>query len=236
LRQFQKEEYQILVQGAEQGQWIVKKISPDRLEAEVDFEWYGSSVQEKNAVRNQQLMSAFQLAIQSANLPGMQGKIDYPALYKRIMEEAFELDHLEDFMIDVRSNLTVDPLAENMALLQEMDILTHTGDNDAEHLKVHQDALDEGKTNDQKLNILRHLERHKQQAQAKEKLKELQAQQQALGTAMGNAPSSSGQPGQGQPGGGPSQGPIAGNVNQQPENPSMANIARGVRGAEGNIH
>lgn len=235
LRQYQTEQMQILSQGPEKGSWITKSVDIERLEGEVDFEWFGSSIMEKNAVRSQQLMSCFQLATQSAMLPGMQGKVDFPGLFMRIMKESFDLDRLEDFMIDVRTSLTVDPETENIALLEDMEVPIHNGDDDAEHMKIHDEAFDKAKNQQQKLNVLKHNEKHRMQKQAKDQLAQLQAKQQALSSVMGNQ----GQQGQGGPpnqGGGPSQGPVQGNVNQMPENPSEANLTRGIRGAEGNLH
>jgi hypothetical protein len=79
LQQFQKGEDQIRVQGPEFGSWIMDSVKPEDLVGEVDFIWQGSTVAEKTAVRNQQLMSFFQLAVQaSSTLPQMQGKIDIP--------------------------------------------------------------------------------------------------------------------------------------------------------------
>lgn len=243
LKQYQNKPYQIKVQGPEQGQWIMKDVNPEDLEGEVDFEWRGSSVEEENAVRTQQLMGFFQMCVQSANLPGVQGKVDFPNFIMKIAKETFKLDHLEDFLIDVRDSLTVDPETENVALLDEMDIKTHNKDDDAQHMKIHSDAYGEAKTEEQKLAILKHNERHRVQKAAKDKMAQLQAQQQQLQGSMegmggqGQPPqagqSAGGQP-QGQPGQGP-QGPFQGNLSQMPQNPSSANLTRGIRGAEGNL-
>ncbi len=230
LQQFQKDTDQIRIQGPENGQWIMDNVSPEDLEGEVDFVWQGAQVAEKTAVYTQQLMSFFQMAVQmSTSIPELKGKVDLPKLFERVAKDGFKLDRIEDFMVDIRDNQTVDQDVENIAIAQLQDVPTHSGDDDQEHLTKIDAYLEKNKklTLDQKLAFLKHGEKHKVQQAGKDAEKQNQARLAALQMAMQQQGPQQGQ------GGPPQQGqPQAGRPFQIGQGTSQSALATGVRGVQ----
>jgi hypothetical protein len=226
LCQYQTSSDQIRVQGPDVGSWRREVIRPEDLVGSVDFVWYGQQAAEKTAIRTQQLMNFYQLAVQaSGTVPGMQGKIDLPKLFERVAKDAFDLNRIEDFMVDLRSAYTIDSEVENIALLDEQEVLTHMADNDDEHIDSHNGSMDQAKTTAQKLSILRHVERHNLQKAAKQKLQEQQGQIEALKMSMAQdqgAKEARGMPTPGRP-------------DQIPSGTSEAGMTQGLRGVEAGV-
>lgn len=186
LRQFQTDEYQIVTQGPERGQWILKPIRPAILQKDVVFFWKGSSAAIKSSVRNQQLLNSFNLATQMEAL--LPGKIDLPKLYREVMYEAFSLKDLDIFKED-QEKRTVAPEIENLALSEGEEVEVHLGDNDDFHMRSHDEAMGalegDDKTGAAILAYLRHNEMHKIQKQAKDALRAQQAQLMAQNAVNG---------------------------------------------------
>lgn len=230
LAQFQTEDWQIQIQGPDQGSWIMKNMKPENLEGDVDFIWHGASILEKNAVTTQQLMGLFNMATQAVRgIPELQSKIDLPKLFERVVTEGFNLDRMDEIMIDQRKSKTVDPEVENIALLEEQEVAVHEGDDDKTHMAVHDEALKKAKGVRQKLAVLRHQERHQVSAQAKARLVQATAQADALRASMAQ-----GAPGGTGPGGPPPGAPMPprGNQAQMPQSTSIGDIAQGMRGVQ----
>lgn len=223
LRQFQKQEYQISVQGPEKGQWITKSINPDVLHRDCQFVWRGSSIEEKSNIRSQQLMNGFNLALQVAGL--MPEAINLPKLYKVVMEEAFNLKDLQVFPEDEKK-FTIDPKTENMALDSGQDVKVNLGDvsmiHDPIHLEGFNKAMEEG-DQEKAMRYAKHIESHKQMEQAKQTLQAQQAKLSAIQMAMGQ------EEGGGSEGGGGSGS--EGNPLQQSNPSSEGDLMKGMRGS-----
>ena len=223
LKQFQDEEYQIVTQGAEKGSWITKQINPLTLHKDCIFTWRGSEVAQKTAVRSQQLLSAFNMAMQSEQV--MPGKIDLPALYKEVMYQAFDLKDLNVFIDDAEKK-TVDPEIENMSLKNGEECKVNKGDNTQEHKASHSKAFEECEDTLGKLTILKHNEMHDLVQKAKDLIQQQQAQIQSKqmmlqqGGEGGQAPNQFAKPGN----------PLQAST---PTNPSQ--IMQGMRGVEPNV-
>ena len=236
LQQFMEQDYQIKIQGPDMGAWITMNIAPEDLAGDVDWIWKGVSQQEVTAVRSQQLMSFFQLALQTAQL--MPGEIDIPALVKRMAKEAFELDDMDVLFKSLRQKKTVDPELENIALKEGQDVDINPGDQDELHIKVHMQLLDDKKLSaDDKLRIAGHMSDHAKQKQAKDELLQNQARLQAMQSAMnsgaqgGGGPTSPGQPGGDGRSGPQVPSPMEGNLGQQASSPDR--IMSAIRPAPG---
>lgn len=221
LRQFQDAQYQVVTQGPEKGQWILKPIRPAVLQKDVVWTWRGSSVSQKSAVRNQQILSAFNMAVQMESI--MPGTVDLPELYKHVLYETFDLKDLGIYKKD-KETQSVAPDIENLALLEGEDVDVHLGDNYEEHMASHEESLKKADIEAAKLAFLRHIEQHRVQYEAKKVLQAQQAKLMAL-QATGQMGAESGDE--------PTYG-REGNPNQMSSSANPANIAQGVRAIEPN--
>jgi hypothetical protein len=217
LKQFQTEEYQIVVQGPEKGEWITKQINPEVLHKDCLLVWRGTEVAEKTAVRNQQLLSAYNMALQTSSL--MPGQIDMPKLLKEVMNEAFGLKDLGIFIEDQKKK-TIDPELENQSLSMGEEVEVHLGDNFEGHMETHRKGYQEAETPEARIAYLRHMEKHEVQKKAKDILQQQQAQISSLQSQMGEE------------GGQESTFAREGNPFSAPS--SDANIMQGVRAVQPN--
>lgn len=225
LKQFQSEEYQITTQGPEKGQWITKTVNPLVLHKSAEFVWRGSEVAQKTAIRSQQLLSAYNMAMQTAQV--MPDVIDLPELYKRVMLDAFDLKDLNVFKAD-KEKKTVDPKIENMSLSNGEETPVNPGDDYAEHMAEHRDGFEKAETTESRLAYLKHMEDHDLQYKAKQAIKAQQAQIQAMQMQLQ----------QGQQGGPQGQQQFAkpGNPFQSPNAPAnTSQLLQGMRGVEPNM-
>lgn len=218
LKQFQTEEMQIVTQGVEKGAWITKMVNPKTLNKDCQFVWRGSEVEQKTAIRNQQLISAMNMAIKVEGLkPGV---IDLGSLYKTVVNESFGLKDL-DIIIEDRQKRTADPKIENISLDGGEETPVLPGDNDDEHIAIHTKGYEKAEDADSKIVYLRHIEKHQMQKQAKLLLDQQQAKIEAMKQQMA---------GQGQEMGG---GRRPGNPNSTPS--SVDGMLKGMRGVEPNV-
>lgn len=215
LKQFMPEEYQIATQGPEKGQWITKTVNPETLQKDALFVWRGSEVAQASALRTQQLISAYNMAIQASQLSP--GEIDLTAFFKIIMDEGFELKDLNIFIKD-REKKTVDPDIENMSLCEGEDCPVNPGDDYQKHMTSHKDSYNNCDSDLGKLMHLKHMERHDLQKKAHDIIMQQKAQIAALQQQT-----------QGQPP--PRPGP-PGNQAQAPS--SISQMQQGMRAVEPN--
>lgn len=229
LRQYQEDEYQISAQGPEKGQWITKSINPNILHRDAEFVWRGSSVEEKTAVRSQQLMNAFNLALQVGAM--MPDAINLPKLFKIVMEESFNLKDLQVFNED-EQKYTVDAKIENLALMAGQDVKVNHGDEFELHMEEHEKGYQEAEDDDVKLAFIKHMQKHRLQKQAKDIIQAQQAKMQALKMAMQGGEGEAGLEGVGQDMGVPG---MEGNMRQQSNPATPAQAMQGVRATEPNM-
>lgn len=182
LRQFQTEDMQILTQGVEHGQWITKMINPNVLHKDVKIVWRGSEVAQADAVRNQQILSAFNMAMQVAQV--MPNTIDLPELFKRVMYENFNMKDLNIFIAD-KEKKTIDPEVENIQLNNGEEVKVNPGDDYEKHMQAHVASYKEAESIESKLAHLKHIEQHDLQKKAKDLIEQQKAQVQSLQAQAG---------------------------------------------------
>lgn len=224
MQQYMKDEWIIRVQGADEGSWTAVHVKPADIVGEVDFLWKGQSEEEKTAVYTQQLLAFYQAALQVAQV--MPGEIDLPALFIRVAKEGFRISDLDSIFKSLRDKKSVDPMVENQALKEEMDVDINNGDDDEMHIGLHTKLLHEkGLSDEARLQASRHIEKHQVQAKGKQdlvdarnKLQAMQGANQMLGPPGGGQNGGPGGPGGGQLPGGPQRppNPMEGNHGQVP--------------------
>jgi hypothetical protein len=225
LKQYMPEEYQIATQGTEKGQWITKTINPAVLQKDAMFVWKGSEVAQASAIRNQQMISAFNMAVQMERV--IPGKVDLAGLYKKVLYESFGLEDLGIWLEDKQKE-TVDPTIENLSLMEGEDCDVHSGDDYKEHMQSHLQSLKtEAKTPAQKIAHIKHMEAHVIQDKAQKML----AQQEA---ELASAKAQLGQEEAGEPPGPPGQlgqqGMGGGNPAQPPS--TFQGMTQGIRATQ----
>jgi hypothetical protein len=222
LKQFQKEEYQIVIQGPDRGQWITKQVNPLTLHKDCVFVWKGSEVAQSSAIRTQQLLSAYNMAMQTAQV--LPGEIDLPKLYKKVIEDAFDLKGMDIFPKD-REKKTVDPKIENMSLSQGEECDVNPGDEYGEHMYSHRDAYTKEKDPTVKLVYLQHMEKHDLQKKALDTIKQQEAMIASKKMQVGSLEGGGEQA--------PTQFARPGNPMQAPN--SVSQITQGMRATEPNL-
>jgi len=236
LEQFMEDEWTVKYQGPDAGDWIMENISPGDIIGRVDWIWRGAIQQEKTAVRAQQLIAFFQLALQYAQMDPK--SVNIPELYKRVAKEGFDLRDMDQYFTDLVNKKTVDPAAENIALEQGQEVNVNPGDDDAKHIEEHLIlAEDESQTKEVRLATLQHIMQHETQEKAKKEVQDFENKMKAQQKVqeMQGPPQKPGQQG-GQPQGGDGrQGPQVpgvseGNRMQASTNP--ASIMSGTKGSQ----
>lgn len=227
LLQYQEEEYQIMIQGPEAGEWITKSIDPAKLVGDVEWIWKGAEQDERNAVKSQQLIAFYQAALQTAAiLPP--GELDIGGLFRRIAKEAFNIERLDEIFKSLRDQKTVDAKLENIILKDGTDLPINAGDNDDEHITDHNVIMDDPKVTDEvKLVTLRHIEKHEVQKKGKAALTQMKARLDALKMVQDQGGGNGG----GVDGRQLPQPPGIGEGNQNQVSTSPASVMKGVAGA-----
>ncbi len=230
LQQFMTDDWQIKYQGPEAGSWISDIVKPSDLVGEADFEWRGSSEEERNAVRSQQLLAFYNMALQTAAI--MPGEVDLPALFRRIAKEAFALRDMDEIFKSMRDARTVAPELENKALRDGEDLRVNPGDNDKQHKLSHEEELKDPELSDEaKLALIRHIERHDVQEAGKKAMLEMKGKLEALQSLAQQAPQKGAGPQQGDGRSGPQvPSPMEGNRGQVASSPG--DVMSSVKGME----
>ena len=179
LQQFQTEAWQIRVQGPDKGEWITMNVDPKDIVGDVDFAWQGVSESDRTAVRSQQLLAAYNLAMQTATV--MPGEVDLPEFFKIVMKEAFDLKEIDLIFNSLKQKKTIEQEIENIALMEGKEVDIHPGDDDEEHIRLLEPLLEEkGLDDNAEYVILRHIEKHKIQMEAKKELEQMKAKVESL--------------------------------------------------------
>lgn len=228
LVQFMDKPWQIKNQGPDNGDWVEISLNPTDILGEVDWVWKGADQAEKTAVRSQQLLSFYNLALQTAVT--MPGEVDLPILFKKVAKEAFDLRDMDEVFKSLRAKKTVSPEVENIALSEGDEVDTNPGDDDDAHIISHENSSEQkGLTDEAEIAHLRHIEKHKIQKQAKRAAVEMRAKLQALQASQANGGSSP-QPRSDGRAGPAAPSPMEGNRAQTASSPSQ--IMSGMRGVQ----
>src|SRR6516162_11515378 len=173
------------------------RIPPIRMETGYYFKWFGVE-----AARTAQTI---QMQISSVNVirslpPQMyQGwKINMVPVLEAMFENLFGARLAAQIFTDMSEELTLEAECENSLLAQGAQLPVHLLDNDAEHIKIHQQSADE--TSDPTGQIRAHIWHHNQQMQSKQQMQMMQQMQQM------QALSPPGAGGQARPGAQPARG------------------------------
>ena len=166
------------------------KIPPIRMETGFYFKWFGVE-----AARTAQQV---QMQIGSLNIirgipPQMyQGwKINMVPVMQAMFENLFGARLASQVFADMSEEMTLEAEFENELMAKGNQLPVHLLDNDAEHIKIHQQAMEE--TGDPNGQIRAHLWHHDQQMKTKQQMQLQQQLQQMQGQQDQQGP-------QGQPG------------------------------------
>lgn len=193
-QQFRNDEIVIRSFGEIGMQAKMQRMQPIQLDKRYEFRWFGVEAT-RNAQQLQQQISLLNMMqqIPPQAYPGYQLNIA-PVLVQAV-ENVFGPRLGGMVFKSIREQLTVDPVDENMLLIEGIPVETHAQDNDPQHLQEHMAILQSG---DPTGVIRAHIQEHQHQMKLKE-----QAQAQAMMQQQG------GPPGGGTPGGAQVVGPHA---------------------------
>lgn len=226
LVQYQDKNYQIRIQGPDHGGWIMDEIKPEDLVGNVDWFWLGNEIQEKTAVRTQQLISFFNVAANAVRGQAVPpNAVDLTKMLEYIAKDQ-NIQNIDEIITSLKEKKTVDPEIENIALMQGQEVIVHMADDDDEHIESHLASMEKTKNEDEKIDHAKHIQVHRAAKSAKAQLKakqdqlrQLQASELSQGAQGGAGPSA--------------QGAGGGNPAQVASNP--AEITQGIRAVEPNI-
>lgn len=176
----------------------MEDVPPIQMTERYLFKWFGVEAA-RSAQQVQQQISAVNVVrgIPANMYEGY--KLDMVPVIENVMENAFGPRLAPKVFKDMRSQLSIDPEKENTLLSQNFAMAVNPMDDDAEHMKVHGEALQQG---DPHGTIRTHMMMHQMQIAAKSAAHQQQQGQQ--GVPGGAAPGVAGTPKPGSVPAGPS--------------------------------
>lgn len=182
LQQHMEKEYVVRVNGPDIGQYMNQIIKPSDLVGDADFVWRGLSEEQASNIKSQQLLSAYNMAVQSAQYIQ---DIDLKPLFQKVMKKAFGIEDLSDVFKSFADKKTVDAMVENIALREGQEVKINNGDDDDEHIQIHEELLKDKKlAPEARLLVIKHRDTHIAQRDAKKYAQEQEAQIEALKQQM----------------------------------------------------
>lgn len=180
----------------------MEEVPPIQMERRYAFRWFG--VEQARNQQQIQMQIAGLNVIKSVPPEQYQGyKLDLVPVMTHLVENLFGPRLAPLIFQDIKAQLTLEPQLENQWLAEGTNLAVHPMDDDAMHLKVHQEAMQNG---DPQGNVREHMQRHQMQMQLKQRAQLMQQVQQMA--APQGAPGGGGGPRPGaQPRGGRQQGP-----------------------------
>lgn len=166
----------------------MEKIPPLQMDRRYQFRWFGVEAAQ-NAQQLQQQIAGMNVlrGIPPQAYPGYQ--LQLAPLITHLVEGLFGPRLAPLIFVDMKAQLSLDPMFENTILADGMDMAVHPMDNDNEHLQAHMRLLME-MGGDPSGVIRVHLQRHKMSMQQK-----MQQQMMIEQQAGGAAPPGGGAPG-----------------------------------------
>lgn len=120
-----------------------KRLSPEQLIGDYHFYWRGSNQATNIHVKNRQMMEFLNVGLPAVPYLESQGKrlnVDY--ILKRIWKDGFALDGLDKLFDEgMEDEVPVDPNQENLLLAVGKFVPISAGENDQEHMQVHQPLM-----------------------------------------------------------------------------------------------
>ncbi len=165
-----------------------EEISPTTLDNAYEFVWLGVEAARNAAMAQQQIAAlATLMKIPPQMIPGY--KIDLSAALQQIALTQFGPRIAPLTLISLKDQQSVSPEEEEEMLQEGFQVLPHPLDDDAKHLQVHMQAIQQGDPNGMRAL---HIQGHLAQRQAKA----IAQQQQQIGAGAGGRPTVPGsQPG-----------------------------------------
>jgi hypothetical protein len=170
------------------GQKIqMETLEPQQVDRTVEFRWFGVEAA-KNAAKLQQQIAGVNVlrGIPPQAYPGY--KLNLAPIISQLVENLFG-PLLSPQIFSEEDVISIDPHIENEMMIHGLDTPIHPGDNDAQHLQVHQQALAQG---DPHGTVRKHMALHQQAAQAKA-MQQMKASMSQAGGG-GGGPRMGGQP------------------------------------------
>jgi hypothetical protein len=168
----------------------MEEIEPQQVNRRYDFRWFGVEAA-RNAAQIQQQIGILNV-IKEVPPQLYQGyRLDMAPIMAQIIENTFGPRLAPLIFISTKDDLGVDPEMENEMMEHGFDAPVHPGDNDAQHLQVHQQIMGLG---DPHGTVRTHMQRHMMQMQMKTQAAAMQ--QQGPPGGGGGGPQAGASPGQ----------------------------------------
>jgi hypothetical protein len=168
----------------------MEQVDPIQMDKKLSFRWFGVE-QARNQQQVQQQIAGLNVVkqIPPDQMPGY--KINLVPLVTHLCENLFGPRLAPEIFQDIKSQLSLEAPLENQWLAQGLDLAVSPMDDDAQHMKEHQQLMQAG---DPLGNIAVHMRRHMLQMQLKQQAQVMaQVQQQMGGQPQGGGPRSGGQ-------------------------------------------
>lgn len=155
----------------------MEEIPPIQMEKRYSFRWFGVE-QARTQMQLQQQIAGLNVikSVPPDQMPGY--KINLVPLITHLCENVFGPRLAPEIFVDMKAQLSLEAGMENQWLAQGIDLAVSPMDDDAEHLKEHQQLAQAG---DPQANVAVHMRRHMLQMQ----LKQQAGLQQAIAQQMG---------------------------------------------------
>jgi hypothetical protein len=167
----------------------MEEVPPIQMAHRYEFRWYGVE-QARNQAQLQQQISTMNVirGIPPQQMPGHE--VNLVPIISQLVENAFGVRMAPQIFTSLKAKFSVDPKLENEYLTQGLGMLVHPMDDDQEHMKVHQQLMQQP---DPTGDIRQHVTMHMMQMQAKAAQAQ-QAQGGQQGMPGGDSPGVAGQP------------------------------------------
>ncbi len=192
--QFRDEPLMIRMFGEMGQKAIMQDVEPIAMNRRLEFRWYGVEAA-RNAAQLQQQMGLLNILKEIPPQMYQGYRIDMGPMIAQAVENQFGPRLAPLTFISMKDDLGVDPQLENEMMEFGHDVPIHPGDNDAQHLQVHQQAMMAGDPH----GVVRvHMQKHMMQMQAKTAMQQMQQMQQPGGPPQqgGGGPQPGASPGQ----------------------------------------
>lgn len=163
----------------------MEEIKPVQMDKRYEFRWFGVEAA-RNAQQTQQQIATMNVLRGIPPQEYAPYKLDWKPFISSLISDQFGARLGGAIFVDMRSQLSQDPQTENTLLLAEgFDIPVHPLDEDAQHIQVHQQMMQDG---DPTGVVRMHIMKHVQQMAMKTQQQVMQTQQGMPGVPGGQGP------------------------------------------------
>lgn len=190
--QFRDRELTIKVFGEIGNAAKMEDVLPEQARTRYNFNWFGVE-QARNAAQSQQQIAFLNVARgMSADLQKAGYMLNPAPALENAAGAVFGWRMGRQIVVDMRSQLSVDPEFENEMLRQGFDVMVHPGDNPQQHLQAHIAAMQAA--GDQTGMFRVHIQRHQMDMQLRAAAMQRQQQQPQGGPPGAQGPQAGAQP------------------------------------------